>query len=222
MPAEGGAVDVGSTFAPRLRLTSSGFVPGRGHRDVARGGDRGGRHRGAAARPRADRCRARALAGELAERCRATGVLFVVNDRVGVAASVGAGAHVGQGDDPASGAGDPRARPRSSGSASRRPTRRARPRSSGADYLGVTVWATPTKPEAEPRGLDGLRTIAGATALPVVGIGGIDAENAAEVLDGGRGGDRGGVGGRRGARTRSRATRGAGGRRERVREEGKG
>jgi thiamine-phosphate pyrophosphorylase len=52
----------------------------------------------------------------------------------------------------------------------------------GADYLAVTVWETATKPEAVPAGLDGLRAVAAATALPVVGIGGIDAGNAREVL----------------------------------------
>ena len=52
----------------------------------------------------------------------------------------------------------------------------------------MTVWATPTKPEAEPRGLDGLRAIARETPLPVVGIGGIHAGNAAEVLDTGAAG----------------------------------
>jgi thiamine-phosphate pyrophosphorylase len=59
---------------------------------------------------------------------------------------------------------------------------------SGADYVGVTVWATQTKPEAEPRGLNGLRAVADATALPVVGIGGIDASNAAEVIGSGAAG----------------------------------
>jgi thiamine-phosphate diphosphorylase len=52
----------------------------------------------------------------------------------------------------------------------------------GADYLGVTVWATATKPDAVAIGLEGLRDIAGATVLPVVGIGGIDERNAREVL----------------------------------------
>jgi thiamine-phosphate pyrophosphorylase len=52
----------------------------------------------------------------------------------------------------------------------------------GADYLGVTVWSTATKPEALPVGLDGLRAVVEATPLPVVGIGGIDATNAHEVL----------------------------------------
>src|ERR687891_1860618 len=40
------------------------------------------------------------LAREIAERCLAADVLFVVNDRVEVAAAVGAGTHVGQDDGP--------------------------------------------------------------------------------------------------------------------------
>ena len=58
----------------------------------------------------------------------------------------------------------------------------------GADYVGVTVWATPTKPEATPGGLALVRSIAGRSALPVVGIGGIDAANAPAVLDAGAAG----------------------------------
>lgn len=131
--------------------------------------------------------RLEALAGELAERCRATGALFVVNDRVAVAAGVGAGAHVGQSEDP--GAAREILEPTAILGVSVSTTDEARAAQvAGADYLGVTVWATPTKPEAEPRGLDGLRTIARETALPVVGIGGIRAENAADVLDAGAAG----------------------------------
>ena len=131
--------------------------------------------------------RLEALAGELAERCRDAGALFVVNDRVAVAASVGAGAHVGQGDDPGSAREilDPTAVLGVSVST----TDEARAAEvAGADYLGVTVWATPTKPEAEPRGLDGLRTIAREISLPVVGVGGIHAGNAADVLEAGAAG----------------------------------
>src|SRR5581483_6145116 len=58
----------------------------------------------------------------------------------------------------------------------------------GADYLGVTVWATPTKPEAVAVGLDGLRAVVAATRLPVVGVGGITAANARRVLDAGAAG----------------------------------
>jgi thiamine-phosphate diphosphorylase len=58
----------------------------------------------------------------------------------------------------------------------------------GADYVGVTVWTTATKPEAVAIGLEGLRDVARATALPVVGIGGIDEGNAREVLAAGAAG----------------------------------
>ena len=52
----------------------------------------------------------------------------------------------------------------------------------GADYLGVTVWPTRTKPKAIAAGLAGLRAVTAATRLPVVGIGGIGAGNAKQVL----------------------------------------
>jgi thiamine-phosphate diphosphorylase len=127
------------------------------------------------------------LATEIAGRCRAAGVLFVVNDRVAVAARVGAGAHVGQGDDPGSARASLGADPVLGVSVSTAQEARTAD-AAGADYLGVTVWATPTKAEAEPRGLEGLREIVDSTALPVVGIGGIHAGNASEVLHAGAAG----------------------------------
>jgi thiamine-phosphate pyrophosphorylase len=168
-------------------LTSSGLVPGRSHRDVAEAALAGGATAVQLRAPGLTDVRLEALASELAERCGTTGVLFVVNDRVAVAATVGAGAHVGQADDPGS------ARqilgPAAVLGVSVSTSDEARAaEAAGADYLGITVWATPTKPEAEPRGLDGLRTIARETALPVVGIGGVHAGNAAEVLDAGAAG----------------------------------
>ena len=66
-----------------------------------------------------------------------------------------------------------------------RPARRPPP---GADYLGVTVWGTPTKPEAVAGGPSVVTTVAEASGLPVVGIGGIDAGNAAEVMAAGAAG----------------------------------
>ena len=71
----------------------------------------------------------------------------------------------------------------------------------GADYLGVTVWSTPTKPDAKPRGLEGVGAVVEATALPVVGIGGIFASNATLVLEAGAAGYRRDLGGRGGARS---------------------
>jgi thiamine-phosphate pyrophosphorylase len=54
----------------------------------------------------------------------------------------------------------------------------------GAAYVGAgPVWATPSKPDAEPPiGLAGLAEICRAVSVPVVAIGGIDAANAAECI----------------------------------------
>src|SRR4029078_1687048 len=50
-----------------------------------------------------------------------------------------------------------------------------------AAYIGAgPVWATPSKPDADPAiGLDGLAEICRAVSIPVVAIGGIAALNAA-------------------------------------------
>jgi thiamine-phosphate pyrophosphorylase len=52
----------------------------------------------------------------------------------------------------------------------------------GADYLGVTAFATPTKDDAVPGGLELIRDAAAALMVPWVAIGGIDLGNAAEVV----------------------------------------
>ncbi len=168
-------------------LTSSGSVAGRGHREVASAAIAGGATAVQLRAPELDDAALTRLAGEIAGECRAAGALFVVNDRVAVAANVGAGAHVGQDDDPgcARAVLGPDA---ALGVSVSTPEEARAAEVARADYLGVTVWATPTKPEARPRGLDGLRGIVEATDLPVVGIGGIDADNAREVLGAGAAG----------------------------------
>ncbi len=54
----------------------------------------------------------------------------------------------------------------------------------GADYLGVSpIYATPTKTDTAPAlGLKGLRDIRKAVKLPLVGIGGLNRDNAADVI----------------------------------------
>ena len=52
----------------------------------------------------------------------------------------------------------------------------------GADYVGVTAFATPTKEDAVPGGLELVRDAAAALTVPWVAIGGIDVSNAAEVV----------------------------------------
>jgi thiamine-phosphate pyrophosphorylase len=60
----------------------------------------------------------------------------------------------------------------------------------GASYIGAgPVWATPSKGDADPPiGLDGLRAIADAVAVPVVAVGGIDASNAHDSIEAGAAG----------------------------------
>ena len=168
-------------------LTSSGSFPGRGHREIASAAIAGGATAVQLRAPELDEPELAELATEIAGACRSSQVLFVVNDRVAVAANVGAGAHVGQDEDPSSARATlgPDA---ALGVSVSTPDEARAARAAGADYLGVTVWATPTKPEARPRGLDGLRAIVEATDLPVVGIGGIDAGNARQVLETGAAG----------------------------------
>ena len=166
----------------RVVVVTSADPGGRGHLDVAKAALEGGATALQLRAPELDDEALLPLASGLAARCRDAGVLFVVNDRVEVALASGAdGVHVGQGDDPAHARhllGSGRVLGISvGGHAEAEAARRA-----GADYLGVTVWATATKPDARPHGLEGVREVAAATPLPVVGIGGITPENAASVL----------------------------------------
>jgi thiamine-phosphate pyrophosphorylase len=60
----------------------------------------------------------------------------------------------------------------------------------GAAYVGAgPVWATPSKPDADPPiGLEGLAEICRAASIPVVAIGGIDPSNAADCIRAGAAG----------------------------------
>lgn len=127
----------------------------------------------------------------LAALCRSKGIPFIVNDRLDLALAVDAdGLHVGQDDMPVALArrllGPGKILGVSVGSVEE--ARQAR--AEGADYLGASpVFDTPTKTDA-PRalGLDGLRALAAAIDLPIVAIGGINARNAAQILEAGASG----------------------------------
>jgi thiamine-phosphate pyrophosphorylase len=171
-------------------VTSSGLVAGRGHVEVARAAVEGGataiQLRAPDLETRPDELRR--VGAEIAALCRTRGVLFIVNDLVDVAVEIGAdGVHLGQGDElrGARGLLPPN---RVLGVSVETVDQAREAERLGADYLGVTVFETATKPEATPSGLQGLGEIAVATPLPVVGIGGIDASNARDVLAAGAGG----------------------------------
>lgn len=111
--------------------------------------------------------------------------LILVNDRVDVALACGAdGVHLGQEDLPADSARRILGVGKVLGVSAGTVEEALAARDGGADYLGVgPVFATPTKPDAgEPIGIEGLRKIREAVDLPIVAIGGINAENAALVL----------------------------------------
>jgi thiamine-phosphate pyrophosphorylase len=169
----------------RLRvhvISSSGLVPGRGHIEVADAAIEGGADVVQLRAPELSDQELLSVASEIERRCRRGHVLFVVNDRIDIAVAVEAGgAHVGQGDHPESAR--QRLGPRGVlGISVATPDQAEAAERAGADYVGVTVFATPTKPEAVPIGLDGLRSIVESTSLRVVGVGGIDPSNARKVL----------------------------------------
>jgi len=168
-------------------ITPGGVIPGRKDFEIARAAIEGGAGAVQLRAPTMADEALRELAVAIGERCRAGGVLFIVNARLGVALDAGAdGVHLGQDDDPH------RAREalgdRVLGVSVHTPEQARTAELAGADYLAVTVWATATKPEAVPHSIEGLRAVVAATTLPVVGIGGIGADNAEEVLAAGASG----------------------------------
>ena len=112
------------------------------------------------------------------------GVTFVVNDDVQAAlALLAEGVHLGQGDE---GLGMAIEAGMLVGISATTPQEANQAEEDGASYIGAgPVWATPTKPDADPISLDGLRAISDAVRIPVIAIGGIDASNAAECIDAG-------------------------------------
>ena len=119
---------------------------------------------------------------------RELGVTFVVNDDAEAAVELGAdGVHLGQADEGAE-------RALAAGlllglsASGRRQAAVAEYR--GAAYIGAgPVWATPSKPDAEPPiGLDGLADVCMAVSIPVIAIGGVDASNAADCIRAGASG----------------------------------
>ncbi len=125
-----------------------------------------------------------ALAEDLREICARGGALFTVNDDVDLARScAAAGVHLGQEDEAVASArealGPGAIIGRSVGSHEEALAAVAE----GADYLGVgTVYATPTKPDADVQGLRLVQEVARARpSVPWFAIGGITRQTAPEV-----------------------------------------
>jgi thiamine-phosphate diphosphorylase len=128
------------------------------------------------------------LAEKLLALCRAYGGLFFIDDRLDVALACGAdGVHVGNNDLPV-----PVVRRLAGnrliiGYSPETDEQAKQSRKLGADYVGIgSVFPTGSKPDAgEAIGLPALARRIQLAELPSVGIGGITAENAAEVIQAG-------------------------------------
>ena len=131
------------------------------------------------------------IAKELLEVLRPVGVPLIINDRVDVAVAADAdGAHVGQDDIPAAAARKMLGPDKILGVTVATPEEAAKAAEEGADYVGASaVFATPTKTDTgSPMGIDGLRRLCMASPVPVVAIGGVNAENAGDMIRAGAAG----------------------------------
>lgn len=126
-------------------------------------------------------------AGRLLRLARQHQAFFLVNDRVDVALAIGAdGVHLGQEDLPLPTARRLLGRSKIIGVSVQSPEEARWAEAAGADYLGISaVFPTSTKPDADAIGLEGIRAIRSAVRLPLVAIGGINMENAAQVIKAG-------------------------------------
>jgi thiamine-phosphate diphosphorylase len=166
-------------------VTDAGLSRGRSHRQIVEAAIRGGvtavqyRDKSASTRRMIEE------AAEIRGICSQAGVSFIVNDRVDVALAVDAdGVHVGQDDMPASVLRNLIGSGKIIGVSAGSVEEAVRAFSDGADYVGAgPVFSTLTKPDAgAPVGQVGLRAICAAISIPVVAIGGINADNSGDMI----------------------------------------
>ena len=134
---------------------------------------------------RASAARMYALASELAVLLRPKGVRLIVNDRADVAALSGAsGVHVGQEDLPVEDARRSCAPPLWVGVSTHNLEQLREADKTSADYIAVgPVFHTGTKANPDPVvGVEFIRAARSLTRKPLVAIGGITLESAAEVF----------------------------------------
>ncbi len=115
--------------------------------------------------------------------CDSFNVPLIINDRLDIAMAVGAaGVHLGQDDLPCAAARKILGEDYIIGVSAHNPAEAKAALQSGADYLGCgAVFGTATKADVQKLGTEGLAAICKAKGLPVVGIGGVTANNYREV-----------------------------------------
>lgn len=115
--------------------------------------------------------------------CDSFKVPLIINDRLDIAMAVGAaGVHLGQDDLPCAAARRILGEDYIIGVSAHNPAEAAEALERGADYLGCgAVFGTATKADVKKLGTEGLTAICREKGLPVVGIGGVTADNYREV-----------------------------------------
>jgi thiamine-phosphate pyrophosphorylase len=113
------------------------------------------------------------------------GVLFIINDRCDLALAVDAdGVHLGQGDLPLDLARNVLGRDKLIGISTHNPDQVREATAGKPDYLGFgPIFKPSSKQDHDPVvGLEGLRAMRSLTSLPVFAIGGIQIDQAGEVM----------------------------------------
>lgn len=115
--------------------------------------------------------------------CDSFNVPLIINDRLDIAMAVGAaGVHLGQDDLPCAAARRILGEDYIIGVSAHNPAEARAALLCGADYLGCgAVFGTATKADVKKLGTEGLTAICREKGLPVVGIGGVTADNYREV-----------------------------------------
>jgi thiamine-phosphate pyrophosphorylase len=128
-----------------------------------------------------------AAAQQLCQLCHNYGALFIMNDRVDLAAAVDAdGVHLGQNDIPIALARQILGSQKIVGRSTTNPDEMRRALSEGADYIGVgPVYETPTKAGKAAAGHEYVAYAAANATVPWFAIGGIDRQNLGDVIKSG-------------------------------------
>jgi thiamine-phosphate pyrophosphorylase len=128
------------------------------------------------------------VACDVKQVCEESGVTFIVNDRIDVAiASEADGVHLGQDDFPIPLARELLGKGCIIGGSAATLEEARKCLSDGADYVGFgPVYPTTSKDDAGPvSGISILKGVVESIPLPIIAIGGVSAENAAEVMKAG-------------------------------------
>lgn len=128
------------------------------------------------------------IGNKIRELCDEHGATSIVNDRIDLAyASQSHGVHLGQNDLPIGSARSILGENKIVGGTASEISDAVSVEKNGADYVGFGhIYPTQTKTkEYEPRGLSTLKEVKNNLSIPVVAIGGINKENAREVIEAG-------------------------------------